>query len=216
MKTLKILTTVASIFAASALLAQDASPASDDDRDNLRIGIKGGVNYANLYDTKGQSFAASSLWGPVFGGYLSVPIGTYLGIQPEVLYSGKGYSGQGTSIFGPYSYTDRLNFLDTPLMLQFKPIPHLYLLGGPEYSYLLSHTYTFNQGVTSSTTEQQFNNDNIRKNVFGLIFGLDIDMGHLTLGGRIAWDLQDNNGDGTSTLPRYKNIWGQLTLGLHI
>lgn len=145
-----------------------------------------------------------------------MPIGTYLGIQPEVLYSAKGYTGQGTSIFGPYSYTDRLDFLDVPIMLQFKPIPHLYLLGGPEYSYLLSHTYTFDQGVTSNTTQEQFNNDNIRKNVFGLIFGLDIDMGHITLGGRVAWDLQDNNGDGTSTLPRYRNIWGQVTLGLHI
>jgi hypothetical protein len=216
MKTLKILTTAASILAASALFAQDAAPASGDDRDDLRIGIKGGANYANLYDTKGQNFVASSLWGPVFGGYLSIPIGTYLGIQPEVLYSAEGYSGQGTTLFGAYSYTDRLDYLDIPIMLQFKPIPHLYLLGGPEYSYLMTHTYTYNGGVTSSTTQQQFNNDNIRRNVFGLMFGLDIDISHITLGGRIAWDLQDNNGDGTSTLPRYRNTWVQMTLGLHI
>jgi len=35
----------------------------------------------------------------------------------------------------------------------------------------------------------------------------------LVLSGRVAWDLYDNNGDGTSTTPRYKNVVGQITLG---
>jgi Outer membrane protein beta-barrel domain len=218
MKTLKILTITTSMLAGSVLFAQDATTTTtvDDDRDNLRIGIKGGVNYSNLYDTKGQDFAATSLWGFVGGGYLSIPIGTYLGVQPEVLFSQKGYSGQGTEIDGGYSYTDRMDFLDVPIMLQFKPIPNLYILGGPEYSYLMSRTYTFTQNVTSQTTQQDFNNDNIRHNIFGLIFGLDINFDHFTVGGRIAWDEQDNNGDGTSSLPRYRNIWGQLTLGIRL
>lgn len=212
MKTLKILTTIVPVFILSTAFGQNAS--SSDDRDMLQIGIKAGANNSNLYDESGQSFKANSLWGFVGGGYLSIPIGTYLGVQPEVLYSEKGYSGQGTEINGPYSYTDRLDYLDVPIMLQFKPIPNLYLLGGPEYSYLLSRTYTFTQGVTSQTTQQDFDNDNVRHNVFGLIFGLDIHLGQLVLGGRVAWDEQDNNGNGTSTMPRYRNMWGQITLGL--
>jgi hypothetical protein len=137
-----------------------------------------------------------------------------VGFQPEVLYSAKGYSGQGSDLInGPYSYTDRVNFLDVPLMLQLKPSPDLYLLGGVDYSYLLSSSYTFTQNETSSTTEQNFKNDNLRRNVFGMIFGLDMNFSQWTIGARVAWDLQDNNGDGSSTLPRYRNVWGQLTLG---
>lgn len=216
MKTLKTLITTAAILATSVLLAQDATTVVSDDRNSVEIGIKGGINYSTLYDVKGQNFVDNPLWGPVFGGFLSIPLGTYLGIQPEVLYSEKGFSGQGTEINGEYSFNDRMNYLDVPLMLQFKPIPNLYLLGGPEYSYLLSRIYTYTQGVTSETTQQDFNNGNISHNIFGLIFGLDINIHHVTIGGRVAWDLQDDNGNGTSTLPTYRNVWGQLTLGLRL
>lgn len=218
MKQIKIFTLIACLFATSVLVAQDASSSNaTDSRNDLQIGFKGGANYSNLYDIRAQNFSANPLFGPVFGGFLSVPIGTYLGIQPEVLYSAKGYSGQGSDLInGSYSYNSRLNYLDVPILLQFKPSPNLYLLGGPEYSYLLSSSYTFTNGVTSETTQKNFQNDNLRRNVFGLIFGFDLNFGQLTLGARVAWDLQDNNGDGTSSMPRYRNVWGQLTLGFRL
>ena len=190
--------------------------AQDDNRGRVQLGFKAGINNSNIYDTHGQDIAANALWGPVIGGWLSLPVGDYLGLQPEVLYSEKGFSGTGTAPEGQYSFTDRLDFLDIPVLVQFKPVPCLYLLGGPEYSYLLSRTYTFMNGVTSTTTQQAFDNDNLRHNVFGLIFGFDINLNHITLGARVAWDLQDNNGNGTSSLPRYRNIWGQVTLGFRL
>jgi Outer membrane protein beta-barrel domain len=219
MKTLKVLLPAAIIcFVSTLTVAQDApSSSTDDPRDMLQFGLKAGINYSAIYNTKGQNFLDNPLFGPAFGGFLSVPFGTYLGIQPEVLYSAKGFSGQGTTGDGqPYSFRDRTNYLDIPIMLQLKLFPNLYLLGGPEYSYLLSHTYIFTNGVTSVSTQQEFQNDNITHNVFGLIFGLDINFSQLTLGGRVAWDLQDNNGNGTSTLPQYRNLWGQVTLGVRL
>lgn len=41
------------------------------------------------------------------------------------------------------------------------------------------------------------------------ISGLDTNPKHLVIGGRVGWDIQKNNGDGTSTSPRYKNTWYQ-------
>jgi hypothetical protein len=243
MKTLNFYIMAASILAATTAVAQYTSDYTIDERNNLQIGIKAGFNNSNLYDTKGQDFVANPIFGPVFGGFLSIPIGKYLGVQPEVLYSARGYAGSGTlaeNSSGPsatttvvvkgntsqivtgagspndaqnYSFIDRMNFLDVPVMLQFKPFPGLYLLGGPEYSYLLSRSYTFTQGITSETTQQEFNNDNIRHNVFGLIFGIDLNLSHwLTFGGRVAWDEQDNSANGTSTMPQYRNFWGQATV----
>lgn len=215
MKAITVLTTIALMGSTYAVKSQDRVIV--DTRDELSIGVVGGANFSNLYDTKGQNFVANSLVGGVFGGFLSIPVGTYLGLQPEVLYSQKGYSGTGTLPDGsPYSYTDRTNYLDVPILIQFKPVENLYLLGGPEYSYLLSRDYTFTNGVTSSTTQQEFQNDNIAHNVFGLMFGIDLVFNHLVIGGRVAWDLQDNNGNGGSTLPRYRNIWEQVTVGIRL
>jgi hypothetical protein len=49
-----------------------------------------------------------------------------------------------------------------------------------------------------------------------LTAGVGINMGPATLDIRANFDLQNNNGDGTSTTPRYKNAWYQATLGIRI
>ena len=61
--------------------------------------------------------------------------------------------------------------------------------------------------------EDEFDNENIRKNTLGASLGLDININHFVIGARAAWDLQDNKGDGTSSTPRYKNTWLQATVG---
>lgn len=227
MKTLKFIALGFSLGISGLIAAQDEQPEPPqgsttetvvkDSRNRLQIGIKGGINYSGVYDTKGNNFSSSGKFGGVGGGFLSIPIGTFLGIQPEVLYSQKGFSESGTTDEGnQYSVDVRRDFIDVPLLVQFKPVPDLYILGGPEYCFLLDRSYTFTNGVTSTTTQQQFNNDNLSKNIFGLIFGIDINIGLVTIGGRVAWDLQDNNGNGTSTFPRYRNAWGQATLGLRL
>ena len=71
----------------------------------------------------------------------------------------------------------------------------------------------FKNATTSIAQEQEFENDNIRKNIFGAAGGLDINLKHITLGGRVNWDVQNNNGDGSATTPRYKNVWFQGTVG---
>jgi hypothetical protein len=94
-----------------------------------------------------------------------------------------------------------------------KPIEYVTLLFGPQYSYLLKQKDEFTGGSLSSVQEQEFENDDIRKNTFSLIGGVDINVDNLVLGVRGGWDLKNNNGDGTSTTPRYKNMWYQATVG---
>jgi hypothetical protein len=65
----------------------------------------------------------------------------------------------------------------------------------------------------STTQEEEFTNDNLRKNTFSFIIGGDVNFENLVLGLRGSWDLKNNNGDGTSTTPRYKNVWYQATVG---
>ena len=102
---------------------------------------------------------------------------------------------------------------DVPILFAVKPAKEVTLLFGPQFSYLTSQKDDFTGGSISSTQQQDFNNDNIRKNTFCLTGGLDFTLNNLVLGLRTGWDVKNNDGDGNSTTPRYKNMWHQLSLG---
>ena len=74
----------------------------------------------------------------------------------------------------------------------------------------------FSSPITNTTTVNDFNNDNLSKNTLCLVTGLDINLNSIVVGARVGWDLFDNNGDGTSTTPRYKNVWAQATVGFRL
>lgn len=187
--------------------------AQDDEREVFRFGAKAGINISNIYDSEDEDIEADPKVGFVGGGFLSIPIGRYLGVQPEVLFSQKGFKATSSFLGTDFTFTRTTNHLDIPILLQFKPVPYTTFLFGPQYSYVLSRTDNFEGGGIDLEDQEEFENDNIRKNIFGLVAGLDVNINRVVLGGRIAWDLQNNNGDGTSDTPRYKYVYGQITAG---
>ncbi|MFZ4457027.1 MAG: porin family protein [Bacteroidales bacterium] len=202
------------ILIACALIATySVNAQSDDSRDNLQMGVKAGLNYSNVYDTQGDQFKADGRFGLALGGFLSIPIGRFLGIQPEILFSQKGFQGTGNVLGSPYSFNRTTNYIDIPILLQLKASEQFTLLVGPQYSFLIKQSDVFSTNVLTTQQEQEFSNDNIRKNTLCFLGGLDVNIDRLVIGGRVGWDFMNNNGDGTSTTPRYKNVWSQLTLG---
>ncbi len=187
--------------------------AQDDNRDQVKIGAKVGVNQANIYDENTNELAADSKYGLAFGGFLAIPIGTYLGVQPEVMYSQKGFKGEGQIFGNEYHLKRTTNYLDIPILLALKPTRNLTLLAGPQFSYLLSKRDEFSGTGINIDNEQDFDNENIRKNTMGAALGVDVNISNIVIGGRASWDLQNNNGDGTSNTPRYKNMLLQATVG---
>lgn len=190
-----------------------AQTSSTDNREKLFFGIKIGANYSNVYDSEGEDFVADGKFGLAGGAFVSIPLGKFIGIQPEVLFSQKGFKSSGTFSGTDYETTRTTYYLDVPLLFAIKPLPMVTVLFGPQYSYLMKQKDEFTGGSLSSTQEEEFTNDNIRKNTFSLIVGGDINFENLVLGLRGSWDLKNNNGDGTSTTPRYKNVWYQATVG---
>ena len=176
-------------------------------------GFKFGFNRSNVYDEQGQDFVANPKTGFAGGFFIALPAGSFVGFQPELLISQKGFSSSGT-MFGEQYYLERTStFIDVPLQLQLKPFRFLSLLGGVQYSYLLSQRDAFTDGVNTVAQEQEFRNDNIRRNIFGGTLGFDVNIKHVVLSGRYGWDLRANRGDGSSYTPRYKNVWLQATIG---
>jgi Outer membrane protein beta-barrel domain len=180
------------------------------------FGVKGGANYSNEYDSKTSDFTSTSKFGFAGGAFFAIPIGKYIGIQPEILFSQKGFKASGKVLGSAYDLTRTTNYIDIPLLLTIKPIEYVSIVVGPQYSYLMKQKDVFSNNVFSSEQTQQFTNENLRKNVLGVVGGLDINVKNLVVGLRAGWDVQNNNGDGTTTTPRYKNAWTQATVGFRL
>jgi len=184
-----------------------------DLRENLTFGIKAGINLSNVYDSQGEDFENDAKIGFAGGAFVAIPLGTYIGIQPEVLYSQKGFKATGSVLGSDYEFKRTTNYLDVPLFLAVKPSSTVTLLAGPQFSWLLDGKYDFENDIISGGIGQEFDNDDVRNNTLCLTGGIDFTLDNLVISGRAGWDLKENNKDGTSTTPRYKNVWLQATLG---
>ncbi len=187
--------------------------AQDDLRVRPTFGIKAGVNYSNIWDTEGEDFSADPKAGFAGGVFVTLPLGKLLALQPEIMFSQKGFTASGTVLTMPYEFTRTSNYLDIPLLLAIRPAKFLSIVAGPQIGFQLSQTDKFSAGNFSSEEQKKFENDNWRKNMIGLHLGADINLGKVVVSPRAALDFQDNKGDGTSSDPRYKNFLLQLTLG---
>ncbi len=199
---------VAAMFFATTMVS-----AQSDASNRVSLGLKFGANLSNVYDTQGEEFEADAKLGMATGLFITLPITHFLGIQPEILFSQKGYRGSGSVLGSDYSFKRTTNYIDVPLLLTFRTGDYLTLLFGPQYSFLLSQNYTFKSDVLDISRDEQFDNENLRKNTFCVTGGVDINLSNIVIGARAGWDVQSNEGDGTSSTPRYKNMWYQATIG---
>jgi len=189
---------------------------SDDSRKKFQFGLKIGSNYSNIYDSNGENFKAEGKFGLAGGVFMAIPIGKFLGVQPEVLFSQKGYKQTGTFLGGTYDLTRTTDYIDIPLLLSIKPVNFLTIQLGPQFSFLTKQKDVFKNALATVEQQDEFKNTNIRKNILCAVGGIDINIKRIVIGARTGWDIQNNNGDGTSTNPRYKNAWVQATLGFRI
>lgn len=96
----------------------------------IKFGVKGGVNFANLE----QDANGSSLTGFNAGGFAEIKLSEKFTLQPEVLYSTQG------SDFSEDGYSDKLklSYLNVPVMAKFYVIQKLNVEVGPQIGFLLS------------------------------------------------------------------------------
>jgi hypothetical protein len=207
----KIVILIATIFTFTGSVSAQNSPT--DLRSKCMFGLKAGLNRSNVYDSEGEEFKAEPKSGLAAGVFVAIPIGRFLGIQPEALLSQRGFKATGRILGASYNLKRTSTYLDFPLLFALKPSEFITVVAGPQFSYLLNQTDSFTNATTTIEQETEFENDNVRKNALCFTAGLDITMKHLVLGVRAGWDVLNNNGDGTSSTPRYKNMWYQATIG---
>lgn len=207
------------LIALSIVGVSSISNAQDDEnnrREKLIIGAKVGANLSNVYDDSGEDFIADGKFGLALGAFLAIPINKYIGVQPEMQYSQKGFTASGRLLGSTYKFTRTTSFIDVPLLFAIKPTEYITLLVGPQYSFLLEQNDVFGNGTTSVQQITEFEHDDIRKNLLCATAGADINFKFIVVGLRAGIDLQRNNVNGTSNTPRYKNTWLQATVGFRL
>jgi hypothetical protein len=117
-------------------------------------GIKGGYNLSSV------SFDGSSetekLHGFHIGVYGESFIGKNISIQPEILYSQQGYK----IIDGNTTYSQKLDYVNIPLMLKLYPVKSFFLEAGPQIGFSISHKETFDSGFVLYDTSKEFEPSN--------------------------------------------------------
>ncbi|ALW84835.1 hypothetical protein AUC43_06880 [Hymenobacter sedentarius] len=177
-----------SAFLVAALLAT-AAVSSAQAQDGIRLGFRAGANYSNLAGNIQNESTYNNKVGFLGGVMLNVPVTSdgFFSVQPEVLYSQKGFENKPTE----YSRTLPLlgtrtekregkvnyNYLDVPVLLKINAGGFV-AEAGPQYSYLLSSNNETQTTVTangkSETSSAQNKNDvsGLNRNELGYVAGV--------------------------------------------
>ncbi|MBN9293231.1 MAG: PorT family protein [Flavobacteriia bacterium] len=181
-------------------------------RDRLTFGLKAGINVNMIYDEEAQDFTADPLVGFAGGAFVTLPLGKFLALQPEVMFSQKGVKASGSVLGTSYTWKRMVNYLDIPLLFAIRPAEFINIYVGPQFGFRLSQKDSFTWGDNGVINQEDFDTD-IRRFMLGIHTGLDFNIHHFVISPRVGLDLLDNRGDGSSTDPRYKNLTFQFTLG---
>ena len=99
---------------------------------DVTFGAKAGVNFATL--TGDDAEDAESRTSFHIGATAEFSFSDTFSIQPELLYSGQGYSESGSG----YEATAKMDYLNLPIMAKFYVAEGLSLEIGPQIGFLLS------------------------------------------------------------------------------
>lgn len=195
----------AALLLAGAVNVKAQTTSTSDKKDGLHFGVRAGVNLSNLIKDGADNSTTGSKLGFNAAAFLEIPVTTGFSVQPELQFSQKGYKSSGSIAGSPYEYKLTTNFIEVPLLAKFKPTKNFGILVGPQFSFLTSTQTKFT--VNNSTVENlvKTDNDNLRKNILGGVLGIEAASGPVVFNLRYNLDFQNNNGDGSSSIPKYKN-----------
>jgi hypothetical protein len=172
-------------FILAGLLATAAI--SSAQAQSIRLGLRAGANYSNLAGNVQNQDTYNNKIGFLGGVMLNVPIiqDGFLSLQPEILYSQKGFENKPTEFTGLLGAKQKregkvnYNYLDVPVLLKVRAAG-LIFEAGPQYSYLLSAnnetktTTTPALGGSPTTAESQNKTDvsGFNRNELGYLAGV--------------------------------------------
>ena len=198
------------MFAGAVSYAQT----SESKTGGVHLGLRAGLNLSNMVNSDDADVTTGSKIGLNAAVFVELPLANVFSIQPELQFSQKGFKASGTALGSAYEYKQTTNFIEVPLLAKIKPVPGFGIVVGPQFSFLASTStkFTVNNASYESLVKQE--NDNLKKNILGGVIGVEAGAKNFVASLRYNIDFQNNNGDGTSSTPRYKNQVIALGIGI--
>ena len=185
---------------------------------------KGGINIADVstdaFDLDNADLASKT--GFVGGAYANFVLGGVFAIQPEVLYSQKGFKIEETG--SPVEASFKTNYFEIPVLLKAQfPMTMLRpaVYAGPVVSFETSCKLGFTDGDTSLDFDCDSDDADVgdrKKTDFGAVFGANLDLFVgplvLTIDGRYQLGLTNLNDDSDAPDESVKNRVWQFMAGV--
>jgi len=143
-------------------------------------GIKGGLNFATVGGSDAPT-GTTSITGVAVGVFAEISLPGPISIQPEVLYSVKGFKVDAGG-FG--STTDTYSYIDIPVLVKFYllPLPVFkpFIFAGPSFGILMSAKEKTDNTFLGTSSEVDIK-DNITGTDVGLVIGVGAKLSLLVL-----------------------------------
>lgn len=183
------------------------------------FGIKGGLNFSQLYVDQPNAEDENTKLGYHFGLFGTIPLTNIVNLQHEVLYTNVGskitYGGSDLAdLLGIESGEVRfnLNYVKVPVAAVINIGP-LNVHAGPYLAYLLSaHVKDLKSTAGNSTEIKELDTEDFNRIDYGLVGGLAVNAGSVTIGARYnhGWREIGKSGLAGSLTNGSKNSVAQL------
>lgn len=206
-KTNQILAALA-LTLGTAFTTVNAQNSSDSSSSDAHFGLKGGVNFSNLYTDEVTDNNMLTSFNA--GVYFNMPIGDRISFQPEILYSVKGAELVYDNAFAKGTAKFKLNYIEVPVLIKANLTENINVHFGPYLAYLIDAKVSNETASGNFDFEKSYTNDDFNKFDAGLAAGVGLDLGSFGLGVRYNYGLtkigkERSFGGITYTTPDAKN-----------
>lgn len=191
---------------ASLVLTFMAFTSSKAQEDVTKMGIKGGVNFSNLYTDDVDD--NNVLTGFNVGFFAKLPIANNIALQPEISYTGKGAELVYNNALVSGTAQFKLDYIEVPLLLVVNVTKNLNIHAGPYAAYLISGKTTNKSNDGNYNFEDNIDTDDFNRFDAGLAGGIGLDLEPVSFGVRYNYGLTKIGKDDSSnnfTSPDAKN-----------
>jgi len=163
-----------------------------------RLGIKGGVNFSNLYTSDADHHKMRT--GFNIGVFAKLRISDHVAFQPELYYISKGaeMSYDNSVAYGTANF--HFNYIELPLLCVVNITQYFNVVAGPYVSLLVNGNVKNGSSVDDFDFEKNVNSDDYNKLDAGIVIGGGVDFRAASLGIRYN--------HGFSTIGKAKDIAG--------
>ncbi|NEW82486.1 MAG: PorT family protein [Mariniphaga sp.] len=182
MKHVLILLVISSLFVCATQTSVKAQKTNSQ-----TFGIKGGVNFSNLYVKDGDE--NKMLTGFNLGFFAKLPVSKTFAIQPELYYTTKGAQTTYNSTFINGTVQYNFNYLEVPLLFVVNITDNFNIHAGPYVSYMLNGKVKNKSNVGSVDFDNKINTEDYNKVDAGIAAGAGVDLGAVSLGARYTYGL---------------------------